>query len=1489
MPDFLAQVNRDIRGGLDTNSDEINISGGNYPSRVNVVRNNDGSFGSDTPELGDVVAYEIPDIELQSQRVRIYLDDPFFSGRLTLKNSVGQVVKQTSFNSAPAISANKQQIVNVISGWALDATFFNNSGNVPAYIDVEIPFSYDDWTLELRSAPTIDTTVDYRVVTIYEAISETGAGEAYLIGSWQANSLEFRCYTTQRNVLTKDKDIQTIQNFGGRILVQIPGHGLVNNESIIMARMSGLGTALNGQWTVEVLDQNSFYLNNAVATGFPNVPTSAYGGFFYRNPYGYSFVLVQSYDSTLQQYNYSIPLRSKKINWNTKNQVDIDVLYFNNTYALYPTDFYNRPYVFYFNDPLSNDSGIEALNDKGRYSYNELASQIIRHKDNNTSFVTVGTQQQSGGNLQSASYRYGTVLRTFEGSETEISDLSPIISVYEPVYNGTSSVFGTLGPTNKVNRILVNDIPSGIYQFIDLIAVIIVGQESNTTATEAIVVSSTQLGPDQTSIELEHSGNETDSRFFDLGKLNPVRSTPIRIKTNRLGENRLFEGNLETSERFDITEWAKTMRYGINKFPVFSDFGAQNVNGFAQPFVREVGYQVWEWYRFYAVGEFTEGGITDATFAFDVRFVSQQDYIDSFGTDDDFRFLSSNETDRRDFGIDDFINYDLGQGDREYFQFGINITIDWDFQFDGIPARNIFKKIKICRAERIKEVLSTGISAPSKQMATVDFSGDNLRCFVSEAVIGAQYNGWNKAKRAFQGTVIPLSELDFAEFDDNLERVVTYYSPDLLFKSEGDLVGESDYFIRIGSQNKNTQVPISPTTSPNAWRSFDCAWDIYDGRLGSQIRSSKHLITSSFTCDIGQSVPLPENNAIDNDFEGVAVLFTKGILEFFTIPNNSFPEPNGLLPIYLAGNRFSSRVYFLDTKLPQTTSEFYGVHNTIRFRSIKNKYGITSSSIDVLYTGYDLLPSQTESIVFGGDVYTQQTWFRQTFERLGFPISGGGIGFNIISQNTLNTQLKVVDITNTTNPSFPTPTPFDVWIKSQTADQRVRNSAYQQILNQQYLPVYNPDELDINKYPTRIRWSESTPNGAVRDFNTIFLPGAFRDNPLSFGEIEMLDFKQGELFTLQQLCYTREFANNYGRLSTIEDGNVTIGDASVLARDGIRLTQLGSKHRWSYARGLTDAGNDVRLWVNSDFFVVMRAGADGSVNLTTRTMMDTFMRKYMRYVSDRYTPADGQGIHATWDNRGKRFIVTARGWKQTKPWSAGIGYQLNAEVNFGVTYAIDQIYVCVVPHVSDFDNQPGTELGNQYWEKISLKNPDYYSVWSLCFNEQINRFTEENEYYPKIYSNHFDRLFSQNPYIGEAKQHCLHREGEPLVFYGREHEGHTEYVINIEAALNKKFIATRYGSLYAPYKVEYLTQFIGYGGIDNRFTRLTETEFSPRENGFFSPIKMVLNSQGQNDRRTKDMRGIWLRIKTFFKARQFQKINNIFVSVRAGQRNVKNP
>jgi hypothetical protein len=62
-----------------------------------------------------------------------------------------------------------------------------------------------------------------------------------------------------------------------------------------------------------------------------------------------------------------------------------------------------------------------------------------------------------------------------------------------------------------------------------------------------------------------------------------------------------------------------------------------------------------------------------------------------------------------------------------------------------------------------------------------------------------------------------------------------------------------------------------------------------------------------------------------------------------------------------------------------------------------------------------------------------------------------------------------------------------------------------------------------------------------------------------------------------------------------------------------------------------------------------------------------------------------------------------------------------------------------------------------------------------------------------------------------------------------------------------------------------------------------------RENIAFSTIKNSVNQAGETDKRSAPMKGLWLKLKTFFKAREYQKINDIFVPIRTGQRNVKNP
>ena len=133
------------------------------------------------------------------------------------------------------------------------------------------------------------------------------------------------------------------------------------------------------------------------------------------------------------------------------------------------------------------------------------------------------------------------------------------------------------------------------------------------------------------------------------------------------------------------------------------------------------------------------------------------------------------------------------------------------------------------------------------------------------------------------------------------------------------------------------------------------------------------------------------------------------------------------------------------------------------------------------------------------------------------------------------------------------------------------------------------------------------------------------------------------------------------------------------------------------------------------------------------------------------------------------------------------------------------------------------------------------------------------------------------------------RQGEALVFYDEEHEGYTEYVINQEPSMLKKFVSIAYNAILKPLRVEFKTQFISEQGIEERVTLLDRSELKIRENIVYSTIKNTLDENGQNNQRTAPMKGMWLRIKTFFKAKEKQKINDIFVPIRMGQRNVKNP
>lgn len=1554
MPDVTIGVNRDLRGGLDSDTDIHYLNGGNYQDCVNVERNESGTTGSDTPSLGTRLQYEIPEQQVQDQKVRIYIKSSDYPNgfdwiRVTLYNGNGQIIKNEYINNV-GLSNNdtgiRQQIITMLnrSGYSfLTYTIGSNTTDSEGtyIIDLLFNFFYDDWTIEVVPEQLLDKTPIFynngagggRITSItagpkpivpatslepfqtrilQEAISETGAGKYHLIGSRENNSLLFMTWTTQTKERTRLNlnlvgiSAGTVNNgviFRGiYVRTDIP-HGLQTNESVILANLSGVANIYNGEWTITVVSDTVFYLNTALATvDISNIETN-YGGQLYVNPYGLGAFLVQRYDIQANVYRYEIPLRSKKLNWITTKQIDLDVEYFNQVYSLYYNDFYNRPRVTYFEGDLFLDCAIEAINPQfGRYSYERLIQQIKLQQDTASVNVELREQIQSSGSLASGAYRYGVILVTEEFTETEISNLSDLVNVYAPQWTGLTgdNVYGTYAATSKANQVFVTNIEPGIYKYIDLISVFISGSSSTLYAIESNVVSRTQLGPDQTEILLQHTGNEIDIRSFSLAGLNPVRQSILRAYNNVIGENRLLISNFQTSQKFDITEWVDNFKYSIKRYPLYSDFFSENKLGFASPIHEAVGYQLYEWYRFYVVGEFIEGGFTDATFCFDVRFVTQDDYTASFGTEDDFRYLSTNIYDRRDFIGDELISYTLGQNTREYFQFGIEIkNVDWNYSINGVKVKDIFKRISICRAERIPEVIASGalnMAVESPELLDLNDPKDNVVDFPGI-----------KVTQAFPADVL-VGDISNQELLYSLQignansYFASFYSPHYMFGSQYDFI-EGDSVVVLGR-----------------YSGVHSTEQYYDGIVGNEnymLRIWRSTVPGgnvSVKSNVSEGRFLLENETHIFILNGQEVRFNKQqsipVINYFNTTSGQVDSIGvGVGPTQ------ASPVLMFETPIsnPPGIGNDYGIYHSVYFRKRNNKYGVRAANNDVIYTNYDLFNGEENKTVFGGDVYTQQTWLKQIYKRpTASTRSGGAAGYNLISQNIVNTQLRTFDPDATNRYAFPiNTTDWTVWIVQGEAvfgqlgvingDQIFKNEAYSVRKNQQLYPVYDKNLITRSVFPTRIIWSELKPNGSVKDFYRVFPPGQFRDNPNNYGAITHMDIKQGELFTLQELCYTREFLNSTGRLSTIEDGSVIIGDASVLSRPGIRLTQLGSKHKWSYARGLTDAGTDVRCWVNTDFFVVLRAGRDGTVNLTERAMMDTFLRDHMRFVKDKFTPADNQGIHAVWDDVGKNFIITCRAWIDHDAWSAtASGYKKGQVVSYGDNNSIPILYLCTQNISPEGPNTkpgeptvataiPGSEIGADYWERKEFSDGNYYSVWTLAFNEARNRFTHFQTFYPKIYANHFDRYFSPSPFEGESNRFFLMRDSEPLVFYDRDNEGYSEYVINQENNILKKFVSIAYNSVIKPFKVELKTLFISEQGAEERVTVLNRDEFKVRENITYSTIKNSLDSNGQTNQRTAPMKGLWLKIKTFYKARENQKINDIFVPIRTGQRNIKNP
>jgi hypothetical protein len=1396
---------------------------------------NEKQVGVQSSAQQNVLAVDFGSVSLQQQKTRIYLTTFPDTMNVTLKDVNNFTRFSASTGATQTLAGAKQAIIFLLQLSPYQITF-ESTGTEP-YLDVTINYFFQDYILEIT-----DNTTD----VLLEAISQTGVGIYMPIGSFDLLGDFFVWLTTQREERTAiGTPIDIYPSVNNQIGVTKLSHGLVNNESIAISGINGVPQA-NGIYTIQVIDADNFILLGSSFSGAFISATQQ----IYKNIFGYGCIGVVQYTRTSNSYLFTPLLRSKQLNFNTKNEIyQPQVVKNGERVSMYYTDNYNTPRKTYYDGVYLEDGAILPLYPtSGIYSYPTINTETALQINTGNYTIELLEQVQSGGNVPSSGCRYGVVFVAEGGAQSEMTLLSDYIPVFEPQYiDQDSIVYGTLSATSKINRIVVSDFNPGVFVAVQLYYFQYASSTTN-VATSAFFIREEPLGDRQNEIVLEHNGAEPETSPYDATLAQQVQISFRTAKDLTLINNRLVVANYTTTQDYDLRDWVADWKYSIIKELVPSARNPQSsspyqtYNEFFDPNnTKKAGYSLQEWVRFYAVFKSKlTGRLTSAYFLYDVRFNSQTDY-------DPNEFITTNLTDRRDLIGDELIDYSLGDNDFNYFQFGIQVkNIDWSFQIEGVPALDLFSDVLIYRAEIIPEVQANGIFRASAPFLTSPSNGNQITDYYDFSVLDYTNVGFQIAVNT----------------DVKYRTVGSFYAPDiqsspLLYENiVGDQiilygsmlnVGVESGTIALGEYNFFAKRPVNAT----------------DEALFLDI--DKYFYKES-----GTSV----------GFDGVN--FNKSIAPIILIPAGG-----GVLassPVL----RIQDWDYFL-SRFPNDDD---GSYQASLFRRIKDKYGDAEDLNKTVWCQNKISYPDTEGRVLGGDVFTQNVYFKNANKGqvVPFGTSPGfitsGFGLTLISQNRFNQNLRIWDPTSTTL-LFPVSTQLlQAWLPEAQFDTYQVSGAYSINNNVQRQVVYNSRRFYSGKFSKRKVWSQLTPNGSQSDNYPIFLPLDFQDNPDSFGDITGVVELNNELYTIQERGFTREYFNTRGRLQASDVGEILVGDGSVLSRVGDTLTAYGTKSRGSFVKGFSSSGKPILMYINTEYKGVIRFGADGITDISLRDGWKNFFDKNLNWVENANTPADGYGITGVWDQVKKNFIYSVKGWKKSPQWDGLVFWELGDVVELGFTFSgVPQLYVSLI------DNNNQSPIDNRdAWEKIDIENNQYYNVYTFTYNESKNRFTQNYGFAPNFMGKWVNKFFTAYPNLetnnrGELYFHAI--DG-PINFYGEAQDCKITVVVNDMPNENKKLMAMQLDCNVKPKRVDITSVYRNEDFEDVELkTFMVEDNFETRDGYQIGSIPLNLDGNGSPDGDENQMEGIYSIFEFTFSGEKLVTLKDIIIFIRGSRRNFK--
>ena len=801
-----------------------------------------------------------------------------------------------------------------------------------------------------------------------------------------------------------------------------------------------------------------------------------------------------------------------------------------------------------------------------------------------------------------------------------------------------------------------------------------------------------------------------------------------------------------------------------------------------------------------------------------------------------------------------------------------NLNLDYLVDTDGsgfgdTPLRDLISGYRIVRAERIPEVLRTGVF------------------FVGETGRKTPGTYWTPNRDAVEpGTIIPGGT-------QNTRRLF-FYSPDLYFNENYEYSSGDKLKILLPFQ---TSIFISGQQE-GFINSYYNDWSGYFGDfVNFPFAFTDYSVVDHTSLSTGEISTL--------DGENVSLLV------------DTLPGPGGatVQPNYYSCEAFKINNVIPALSAPYNTSErghYYG--QIFKDLGANKKYPVnkeqtvyhSTGHVKYLTTGQNGIVENVR--VFGGDSFIQKSHMRLRMSNHEafpgrYPLGGNGVGWSFYTQNTVNTQMfNWIEYDGTfdgtgyiypqyVNKSFPGTYRAGSWAAGaihwceQWPEINGQNN-----YNDGYTPKdgtitelgYNPNSTYDGSMPNRIVWSAKKVIGSQKDNYRFFQPLNFADLDLTLGPITHHDIIDNNFYTWQPFSFQRQYFRDATYSNASSGSDVVVGSGSILGYRGQQISSIGLFGKWQLVKGKTNTGKDTVYWFNEQFKKMMRFGQDG-VRVISDKGLVSFLNNNTTWVSEKYHPLTGQGVHGIWNDKYSEAIFTFKGYNNNIPnWEPTTfdegDYVYSSPLIFhasGLPFA----YKCKLAHTGNNTNRPESGASwTTFWEKIVPgEDPYAHTCFTIAYDELKNGFVSFHSYWPNIYLRYNNIYYSPKP--TDEKYLWLHDVGPESDYYGVYTAPDITAVMNYDADLIKHYEAVLVNSDKTPYNTVFTTK--------NHYTTLDETEFELREDLWYSPIKNDMTVALVNNADTSRLWGYWLKVKMSLESvGGNQKIKNFIIKFRPSPR-----